>query len=298
MNRYDEAKAVAQSAVAQKVDAIGVHFVLFAIATIQGDQAAMQREISWANGKPLETFFVIRDAIYQGSLGKIRQSRQTGQRAIDLGKKFDFPESATTIVGSQALQDALVGFTESARQKAAAVLHLPGDTSPRASAAETLAEIGDAAQSQKLIDQLNKEFPSDTLVQTCIIPNVKALNLMHHNKPADAVAALEAGRKFELGDNGSFCAYVVLYARGRAYLQLHDGAKAAAEFQKILDHRGIDPISSYYSLAQLQIARAYTLQHDNAKARTAYQDFFALWKDADPDVPVLLAAKSEYAKLP
>ena len=296
-NRFDEAKSVAETAKSLKVDAIGVHNSLFAIATLQGDQAAMQRESAWGNGKAIEAIFLQRTSFYQDAIGKIKLSRETAQHALDLGKQHGFTELPTSITGTQAFRDASHGFTDSARQKADEVLRLPGDIFPRSSAAMTLAELGDTAQSQKLIDDLTKEYPSDTAIKYVVAPSVQALNLLHRNKPQDAIAALEIGRKYELGQMGGVGAYRVIYVRGMAYLQLHDGVKAAAEFQKILDHRGINPISGIPPLAQLNLARAYALQGDNVKARTAYQDFLALWKDADPDVPVLIATKAEYAKL-
>jgi tetratricopeptide (TPR) repeat protein len=142
-------------------------------------------------------------------------------------------------------------------------------------------------------DDLNKDNSSSTVVKYVVVPSVQALNLIHKNKADEAITALEVGRKYELGQVNGYSTYWIIYVRGLAYLQLKDGPKAAAEFQKILDHRGLNPIHAIPPLAQLNLARAYVLQHDTAKARTAYQDFFALWKDADPDVPVLLAAKSE-----
>jgi serine/threonine protein kinase/tetratricopeptide (TPR) repeat protein len=296
-NRFDEAKSVAETAKSLKVDAIGVHFDLFAIAALQGDQVAMQRESAWGNGKAIDAIFVQRTSFYEDSIGKVKLSRETAQHAIELGKQHGFTELPTSITGTQAFRDASHGFAESARLKASEVLRLPGDTFPRASAAITFAELGDTAQSQKIIDDLTKEYPSETVIKYAVAPSVQALNLLHRNKPEDAIAALETGRKYELGQMGAFAAYRILYIRGMAYLQLRDGVKAAAEFQKILDHRGISPLSGIPSLAQLNLARAYVLQGDIAKARTAYQDFFALWKDADPDVPILIAAKTEYAKL-
>ena len=135
------------------------------------------------------------------------------------------------------------------------------------------------------------------MIRYTVVPSAKALNLLYNNKATEAISELEAGRKFELGQNSGYGTYWILYVRGLAYLQLRDGAKAAAEFQKIVDHRGVNPIHGIYPLGLLGLGRAYALQNNNAKARTAYQDFFAMWKDADADVPVLLAAKAEYAKL-
>ncbi|MEQ1473866.1 MAG: hypothetical protein ABLQ96_08590, partial [Candidatus Acidiferrum sp.] len=189
------------------------------------------------------------------------------------------------------------GYVESARQKATRVSRIAGNFLPSASAALAFALIEDSAQSQKLITQLEKDYPADTTVKYSVIPAVQALNLLKRNKAAEAVTALEAGRKYQLGHPASYGTYWVIYTRGLAYLQLRDGNKSAAEFQKVLDHRGLNAMNVLIPLSQLGLGRAYAQQGDTAKARGAYQDFFALWKDADPDVPVLLAAKAEYAKL-
>lgn len=213
------------------------------------------------------------------------------KRAIEL-------EMASSIAGAQAVRDAFAGFQESARQKAAEALRLPGERTARSQAALALAQAGDTAQAQKLSEELNRDFPSDYFIKNFISPSVQALNLLHRNKAAEAIAILEPGRRYELGAPIVTPAYTTIYCRGLAYLQLRDGGKAAAEFQKILDHRGVNSLSELLPLAQLQLARAYVLQGDNAKGRTAYQDFFAAWKDADSDIPVLIQAKAEYAKLP
>jgi tetratricopeptide (TPR) repeat protein len=134
-------------------------------------------------------------------------------------------------------------------------------------------------------------------VQYAYVPGVRALLLLHQNGAQQAVTLLEPLRKYDLAFPNGNTAFFILFVRGLAYLQLKDGAQAAGEFQRILDHVGLYPISGFLPLAQLSLARAYALQGDSAKARTAYQDFFATWKDADPDIPVLIAAKAEYAKL-
>jgi tetratricopeptide (TPR) repeat protein len=126
---------------------------------------------------------------------------------------------------------------------------------------------------------------------------VEAAVALQKNKPQDAVTALEVVRPYELGTGPTGSGYDSIYLRGLAYLKLKDGAKAGAEFQRILDHRGVGPRDPEYSLSHLNLGRAYVIQGDSAKARTAYQDFFAAWKDADPDVPVLKTAKAEYDKL-
>jgi tetratricopeptide (TPR) repeat protein len=157
--------------------------------------------------------------------------------------------------------------------------------------------VGDSAQSQKLVGELAKEWPFDTLLNQVWLPLAQATNDIQHNHPAEAIARLESAAPYEWGGPPFGAVYWPLYIRGEALLKVRDGVKAATEYQKILDHRGIDPTSELYSLARLGVGRAYALQGDTPKARASYQDFFALWKDADPDVPVLKQAKAEYAKL-
>ena len=160
-----------------------------------------------------------------------------------------------------------------------------------------LARVGDASGSQKLMDGLAKEFPTDTLVNSVWLPVARASNQIKANQAAQAVSTLEAAIPYELGGPPNGAIYWPMYVRGEAYLSLHDGAKAAAEYQKILDHGGIAPSMPLYTLARLGLGRAYAAQGDKVKAKAAYQDFFAAWKDADPDVPILKEAKDEYAKL-
>jgi serine/threonine protein kinase len=296
LNRYDEAKAVAETARSQKLDPPVIHEALYAIAIIQGDKPALQRESSWADGKATEMLFLQRKSFYEDSVGEIKLSRETAQHALDVARRYGYTGIAANILGGQAMRDAAHGYTESARQKAVSLLRMPGDSFPPAGAALTYALLGDP-QAAKLIAQLNKEYPTDTVIKYSVIPAAQAMSLLRHDKAVDAVATLEGGSKYELGQNGAYGTYWVLYVRGLAYLQLHDGAKAAAEFQKILDHPALNAVSPFPALSRLGLARAYALQGDNAKARTAYQDFFALWKDADHDVPILIAAKAEYAKL-
>ena len=156
---------------------------------------------------------------------------------------------------------------------------------------------GDAPRSQKLIEELAREFPTDTMQNMVWLPVARAANQIHANQAAQAVSSLDLATPYEMGSPPNGAVYWPMYVRGEAYLHLADGAKAAAEYQKILDHRGIDLTSPLYPLARLGLGRAYALQGDKAKAKGAYQDFFAAWKDADPDVPILKEAKAEYAKL-
>jgi eukaryotic-like serine/threonine-protein kinase len=297
LNRIDEAKSVAQTAIAQKHASFASHMYLFYIAATQHDDAAMKEELDWAAGKPTEAFMLQRLASYQNSSGKVKLADETYKRVVDLGLKHGLTEMPVNMAALKTLHNAEYGFTDQTRQKAAEALKSPYSRQVRANVAVAYAFIGDSAESKKLTDQLNSEFPSDTLLQFNEIPSARALLLIHINKSPEAVALLEPTRKYELGNGITSGTYITMYIRGLAYLQLRDGAKAAAGFQRILDHPGLNSLSPLLPLAQLNLARAYALQGDSAKARAAYQDFFARWKDADPDIPGLIAAKSEYAKL-
>ena len=160
-----------------------------------------------------------------------------------------------------------------------------------------LATAGDIPAATRLADELNRKYPSDTRTQDYVLPTVRALVELKQGHAASAVEILQPARQFELA-SGDFAFMSPTYTRGLAYLQLGKGPEAAAEFQKMLDHRGVVLNFVTGALADLQLGRAYALSGDTAEAKTAYQDFFALWKDADPDVPVLKHAKAEYAKLP
>ncbi len=295
LNRFEEAKAVAQTAISRKAAAPSIHVNLSTLALIENDQAALQRASAAAAGTDAEPVSIEAIGEYQDAIGKVKLARETMAKAGESAKQHGQTELPASQIARQSVRDALHGFTDSARKKATEALTMNVNRFERGSVAFTFALIGDVAQSQKILDADVKEYPDDTILKYSIAPSVRAFNLIHQNKAADAIAILQPSEKYELAARTAV--YWVMYARGSAYLQMHDGAKAAVEFQKILDHRGLNIVSGLYPMAQLNLARAYALQGDLAKARTAYQDFFSLWKDADPDIPVLLAAKAEYAKL-
>jgi predicted Zn-dependent protease len=174
-------------------------------------------------------------------------------------------------------------------------LALSSDKLTRVQSAGCLAGAGEDREAQTIFDALMKEFPDDTLNKNIMDPWLHAVTAINHDNPAAAVEFLDKVKPYELG---LVTTLWTNYDRGRAYLKLKKGQEAAAEFQRVLDHRGVDAVGLEYALSYLGLARAYTLQGDSAKSRTAYQDFFALWKDADPGIPVLKQAKEEYAKLP
>jgi tetratricopeptide (TPR) repeat protein len=291
LGRYDEAKAVAEQAIAQNVDSLGVHGALYDIAFIRGDAAGMQREMAWAAGKPREPFMLFAEGEAEYSLGKAQSARETMSHAASSAESQGLKEAAANARAAETALEATFGNIQEARQKATEALSSPVDKDTKMTLASALALCGDSNRAQKLIDELARDFPLDTVLNNVSIPVARAIIEMKRNNPTQAITLLEAARPYELAG------YWPMYARGDAYLQARDGVKAAAEFQKILEHRGIDPLSAVYALARLGLGRASVLQGQTATARTAYQDFFALWKDADPDIPILKQAKEEYEKL-
>jgi tetratricopeptide (TPR) repeat protein len=197
---------------------------------------------------------------------------------------------------SGALREAVFGNSPKARKDALAALALFANRDVQPMAAAALAFAGDTTRAVSLADDLEKRFPEDTLINLYFVPTIRAAAAVNQANPSKAVETLRITVPLELGANYEFSLYAV-YVRGQAYLAARQGKDAADEFQKILDHSGIVLNEPIGALAHLQIGRAYVMQGDAAKAQAAYQDFLALWKDADPDIPILIAAKAEYSKL-
>jgi hypothetical protein len=210
--------------------------------------------------------------------------------------------SAALYEAAQAVCEAHFGNSAAAKERARAALGLAKDRDVEYAVAFALALSGDSAGSQRLAEELEKRFPEDTPVQFEYLPTLRALFGLAHRKPLDAVERLQTALPYDFALPGTaffakFGGLYPAYVRGEAYLEAHHGREAAAEFQKVLDHRGVvvaDPIGA---LAHLQLGRAYVLSGDVTKARSAYQDFLTLWKDADADLPVLKQATAEYSKL-
>jgi len=296
LNRFDEARAVAEKAAAENIGR-SVHFTLYDLAFIRGDQAAAQHEMDWAAGKTDEPILFLLRARAEGSLGKMQSARATYAQGVSAALRLGYKEFSGIILADQAWREAQVGNLTEARQKISASLAASEDPGTRIFAMGTLATTGDSARSQKMAEDLVREEPADTLLNKVWVPIAEAYSDLQHNQPAQAVTRLEAAAPYELGSGPGAAGYSINFVRGEACLRLKDGRKAAAEYQKILDHRGTDPTSDEYTLSHLGLGRAYALQGNTAAAKSAYQDFFAAWKDADPDVPILKEAKAEYAKL-
>ena len=297
LNRFDEAKSIGEQAIAQKVAGTGVHIVLTDVAYIRGDRAAYERELDGMRTAAGEPFMLFWKASGQAGLGKIQASRATWQQAraglLSAGVK-DF---AGALFCFEADNDAAVGYVNEARQEAGQALETSPDRNVRTYAAMAYASSGDFTKSGSLLATVKRDFPDDYFVQSVMSPIVQASLDLLKKQPAEAVAMLESVRPYELGSGPNGAGFSINHVRGLAYLDLKDGAKAAAEFQRILDHQGAAASDPLYVLAHLNLGRAYVLQGDKAKARTAYQDFFAAWKDADPDLPIVKEAEAEYAKL-
>jgi tetratricopeptide (TPR) repeat protein len=296
LNRFDEAKAIVDQANAQHLDSIGTHLLALKLAFARGDQGGVQREVTWGAGGPNEPFLLFFQGESEWAQGKTHKASETFNRAVSAALRLGMKEFTATVIVVGAIWEAEMGNSQEARQHVDKGLAIT-EKGIRVAAAMALARTGDAARAEKLVEEEAKVFPLDTLLNNAQIPTVRATMEIQRNNPAKAVSLLEPARPYEFGAGPGATAYAPNIVRGQAYLAAHDGANAATEFQKILDHFGIDPADPDLPLAHLGLGRAFALEGDKAKARTAYQDFFALWKDADPDIPILQGAKAEYAKL-
>ncbi|PYX28615.1 MAG: hypothetical protein DMG77_15380 [Acidobacteria bacterium] len=297
LGRYDEAKTVADQAIAQKVAPWTIHLNLYNLAFIRGDAATMRQEVERAQAQSDVPVVLLLQAQGECAQGRIKKARESYASAGSAAKIHNYMEFSGSARATEATCDSELGFLKEAHQAITSALALSDSKDSRFIAAYVFAREGDGAQSQKLVSELAKEWPFDTILNQVWLPLAQATNDIQRNHPAEAVARLESAAPYDWGAPPLGALYWSMYIRGEAFLKARDGVKAVAEYQKILDHRGIDPTSPLYSLARLGVGRAYALQGDISKARTAYQDFFALWKDADPDVPVLKAARAEYDKL-
>jgi len=297
LNRFEEAKSVAEEAIAAKGDGSGIHFTLLDLGYVRGDRAAVQRELDLAKGMSYEPFMHLFNSAWTTHLGKVKASRelwkQNRQMLVGVGAK----EVAAQVLTLEAYDEAQMGYESEARQKAVEALAISNDPDTRWGAAQTYAAVGDVAKSASVMESALRDAPDNVFIRTMVGPEVQAMQQLAKNQAAEAVSTLESIRGYEFGTGPRALGATPPYIRGLAYLKLHDGGKAAAEFQRILDHRGAVAWGIEYPLSQLNLGRAYAMQGDTAKARTAYQNFFAYWKDADPDVPVLVAARAEYEKL-
>ena len=311
LQRFDEARQIIHEAQVRKLDNFLLHNVLYALAFLGADSAATAGQQRWFAGKPEENFGLALASDTEAYAGHLGNARELTKRAVDSAIRADNKETGAIWQANAAIQQAAFGSPAEARQSAAEALKLaPASPGAEAEAALAFAMAGDAARAESLDQDLTKRFPLDTQMQSLWLPAIQAELVLNRKNPELALSTLQAASPIELGMipfvNNFSCLYPV-YVRGEAYLAAGQGNAAAAEFQKILDHSGIVWNCWTGALAHLGVARADALQSrtshgadsDAARVRAlaAYQDFLTLWKDADPDIPILKEAKAEYAKL-
>ena len=299
-NRLDEAEAVYPQAEERKLESEALLQSRYWLAFLKGDPAQMAQLVSAARGKPgAEDLLLAMQADTEGWYGKLKNAHELTGRAIDSAQRNDAKETAAGYQAEAALREVESGNRQQARAEANAALKLASNRDVRAIAALALARAGDTAGAEKLAAELDKTFPLDTLVQRYWLPTIRAAVALERKDPKRAIELLKVASTIELSSATADLTIFLcpVYVRGEAYLTLHDGRAAAAEFQKFIDHRGVVMNFPWGALARLGLARAYAMQGDTAKAKSAYHDFLTLWKDADPDIPILKEAKAEYAKL-
>jgi eukaryotic-like serine/threonine-protein kinase len=299
LNRFPESRRAIQDAFDRKLDSENLHSLLYSLAFLAGDEKGMAEQVAWSEKKPESIArFLSFESSVAAYFGRLRKARELNQRAVESAEHADNEETAANWRMGEALCEAAFGNLAEARQTALAALSQPaqGQNYVRMEAL-VFAWTGDATHAESLVDGLARRFPQTTLVQSVVLPTVQAQIELSRKNPARSIELLRDVTPYELTDDSFKGCIYPAYVRGEAYLAAKQGSPAASEFQKILDHRGLVGACETGALAHLQIGRAYAMQGDTAKAKAAYQDFLTLWKDADPDVPILIAAKAEYAKL-
>ncbi len=299
LNRLDEGEAMYKQAAAHKLEGETLLVNSYQLAFLKGDTDGMARFAAAAQGKPgTEDLLLASQADTAGWYGELKQARELTWRAMDSAQHNDAKESAATYQAAAALREVEAGNMAQARADAEAALRLAPNRDVEAMATLALARAGDTARAEKLAAELDQAFPLDTLIQRYWLPTIRAAVALQQKDPGRAIELLKQTSAIELTQPTLVSVFLCpVYLRGEAYLALHDGNSAAMEFQKFVDHRGLVVNFAWGALARLNLARAYVLEGDKIRARAAYQDFLALWKNADPDIPIYQQAKEEYAKV-
>ncbi|HEY2663144.1 MAG TPA: hypothetical protein VGI47_02295, partial [Candidatus Binataceae bacterium] len=303
LGRLEEGEGALRAAAARSLDADEFIMLAYDIAFLKGDRSGMDREAIRARARPGgENWMSAREAFVAGYSGHLRDARTISHRAVFQAQQAGQPERASLWAAGAAVREALFGNKGAAAEWAASALQLSHTREVLHGTALAFGISGDSSRAEALAGEMENGFPEDSSVRFSYVPTIRAVLALNRADPERAVELLQVAAPHELGIplsavSGLFGAFYPIYVRGQAYLAAKEPTEAAAEFRKILDHRGIvvsDPIAA---LSHLQLGRAYALTGDRAKARSAYQDFFTLWKDADQDIPALKRAESEYAKL-
>ena len=302
LNRFDEANATYAEAVERKLHTPFIDLIMYDLAFAQSDTAGMAQHAAKLAALPRLGHQILSmegdTAAYSGHL---RDAREFSRRAMDSAKRGGEKDAPALYSGTSALRETWFGNTGEAQRRATLALKLSTGRDLQYFAALAFAYTRDDARAKALADDLDKRFPEDTIVQFNYLPSVRGRLALNKGDASGAIQSLGASSPYELGATRAldldWSAMFPVFVRGEAYLAARRGSEAAAEFQKILDHRGLVLNQPIGALAHLGLGRAYVLQGDTVRAKAAYQDFLSLWKDADPDIPVLQKAKAEYAKL-
>jgi tetratricopeptide (TPR) repeat protein/class 3 adenylate cyclase len=303
LNRLEEAKAIYGKAIARGVaDDPLTRLSFFGVAFLEGDTAEMSRQMAWSAGKPqAEEIFLAAKSDTEAYYGRLRSAREYSRRATDSALLSNEKETAAQWMLSAAVREAEFGNSDRARRAAASALALSANHDSEILAALAFARAGDVPQAEKLANALAANYPRDTLVISYWPPVIRAAIEIDGKNPSRALEVVEPAAAYELANPDTWPGLggplYPIYLRGEARLALRQGSEAGEEIQKLLDHRGLMRACPLGPLAHLGLARAYVLQGETAKARAAYMGFLSLWKDADLDIPILIAAKAESAKL-
>ncbi|HLX84482.1 MAG TPA: winged helix-turn-helix domain-containing protein [Terriglobales bacterium] len=297
LGRLDDAKKAYDEALSRKLESSVLHENGYDLAFLQNDSATMQKLVAGASGKSDEEDLLLsQQSDTEAYFGRFAQAREYSRRAVQSATHAteDVKESAAFWQAKAAVREAEVGNMTQARKEAQSAMALAPGLIVKYAAGLAFARAGDSTEARKIADQLDKEFPQGTVVQKFYLPIFRASLLLHDHDPAGAIRELEPTEPYELGANRTMYPD---YVRGSAYLMEGKGKEAQVEFRKILDHPGVVCNFILGSLARLQLGRAQAMSGDKDAARASYQQFLTLWKDADPDLPILQEAKAEYAKL-
>jgi serine/threonine protein kinase/tetratricopeptide (TPR) repeat protein len=302
LNRPDDATAIYEQALKRKLDHPHFHIDLYGIGFLHDNVTAMAQQVEWARGKVgTEDVLLALQADTAAYSGRINEARELSRQAIDSAGRAQNAEAAATYSALSALREALVGYKNEAQRHASLLMGRSTGRDVEYGAALALAYAGDGKRAQVLAHDLGQSFPEDTIVQFNYLPTLHARLAVNQGSASEALDSLRTAAPYDLGQSPSgvyaWTALYPVFVRGEANLAAHQGKEAAAEFQKIIDHRGVVLNSPIGALAHLQLGRAHTMAGDKVKAKAAYQDFLTLWKDADPDIPILKQAKAEYVKL-
>jgi tetratricopeptide (TPR) repeat protein len=297
LNRLNEARTTYQEALRRNPDFAGLHAYLYGLAFLQGDVPEMEHQANWAADTPgwADVLFTYQ-ADTAAFSGRLRKAQEFSQRAVDFARRNGQKETAVLWQMNAALREAEFGNLARAREQSLSALTTASTKGLQVLVALALARSGDSARAEKLADELQKQFPLDAVVSDYWVPTVRASIAINRREPSKAIEFLKTSAPYELGlvSNIEFGALLYPpYVRGQAYLLLHQGSAAAAEFQKFVDRRSLVANNPLFALAHVGLARAYTLSGDTQKARAAYSEFLELWKDADPDIPFLVDARNE-----